>query len=76
MLEIAEGAAVNLMVLSAVFAAGFLLGCGAVRPYRAFSAPAQKGAGEKGKGMAALGGHKCGTGDAGRAGQAETAAGV
>ena len=68
MLEIAEGAAANLMVLSAVFAAG-LWG-------RAFSAPAQKGAGEKGKGMAALGGHKCGTGDAGRAGQAETAAGV
>ena len=31
MLEIAEGAAVNLMVLSAVFAAGFLLGCGAGR---------------------------------------------
>ena len=31
MLEIAEGAAENLMVLSAVFAAGFLLGCGAGR---------------------------------------------
>ena len=72
MLEIAEGAAVNLMVLSAVFAAGFLLGCGAGR----FLRQPKKGAGEKGKGMAALGGHKCGTGDAGRAGQAETAAGV